>query len=506
MKKIIVIPIISLLLFFVLSSVVSAATPVISLNPASQNINVGNTFAVTLKVSDMADLGTLAADILFDGSKITYDHLAISSDLAGLNWTAEAFDCAAPSQNCKNFLVMSDSVNFLNGQADIMTIYFTAQAAGVSDFSYANKFASDSLFAEITSSWNPAAVTITVPASSAKEIASFNFIGLAPAVTGVISGTDISLTVPYGTDVTALAPTIAVSTDASVSPASGVAQNFTSPVVYTVTAADGSTKSYVVNVTIAANPNPAPTPEPVTGGAILPPWPTSYPAPTPEPQPQVVRLPSKIPQQVLGVKIASAAEIQLNQILADAIAVWSENIDTILTSSQAGARDFEQEKITADKYLANLIHDEKNFSAANIFRLNWFITYGTATTKALGAGERAGVISSYLAAFGKLPKTELEWQDAIKIANGRWPSERSAAAETKAKVSFKKIYGREPNLDNANDDAAVSIMAYGLRPSQRNTDSEKTAILSFKYFFKRAPVSAADWDAVRAIAYSGAKR
>ena len=55
---------------------------------------------------------------------------------------------------------------------------------------------------------------------------------------------------PDGTDVTALIPTIAI-TGTSVIPASGVAQNFTSPVDYMVTAADSSTQVYVVAVTIA---------------------------------------------------------------------------------------------------------------------------------------------------------------------------------------------------------------------------------------------------------------
>lgn len=105
-----------------------------------------------------------------------------------------------------------------------------------------------------------------------------------------------------------------------------------------------------------------------------------------------------------------------------------------------------------------------------------------------------------------MPKTETEWQDALKVASGRWPTEKSTAAETKAKVSLKKIYGKEANMSNQNDNAAVTIMAYGLRPSARNLASEKTAILSFKYFYKRAPTTAVDWDAVRAIAYSGAKR
>ena len=212
---------------------------------------------------------------------------------------------------------------------------------------------------------------------------------------------------------------------------------------------------------------------------------------------------AQVTPQVLGEKIY--ANSQLEQILTDTTAVWSENIDTILANIKA-ARDTNAEQTTSDKYLSNLTHNEKDFSSADANRLNWFVTYGTVGTKILGAGERAGVINSYKSAFGKLPKTESEWQDAIKIANGRWPSVKNSAAETKAKASFKKIYGREAKMDNANDNAAVTVMAYGLRPSLRNLNSEKAAILAFKYFIKRAPSTAADWDMVRATAYSGAKR
>ena len=95
-------------------------------------------------------------------------------------------------------------------------------------------------------------VTVTVAPSTAKAITAFDFNGLTPAVTGTVNeGTKtIALTVPYGTDVTALVPTIA-HTGASVSPNTGVAQNFTSPVTYTVTAADSSTQQYTVTVTVA---------------------------------------------------------------------------------------------------------------------------------------------------------------------------------------------------------------------------------------------------------------
>lgn len=87
----------------------------------------------------------------------------------------------------------------------------------------------------------------------AKAIIGFELNGITPAVTGTVdeSTKTIALTVPYGTDVAALAPTI-THTGASVSPASDAAQDFTNPVTYTVTAADDSMQQYTVTVTAAA--------------------------------------------------------------------------------------------------------------------------------------------------------------------------------------------------------------------------------------------------------------
>lgn len=85
-----------------------------------------------------------------------------------------------------------------------------------------------------------------------KAITAFNFNGLSPAVTGTITESThaIALTVPYATNVTALVPTITVSGGATVSPASGVARNFTTPQTYTVTAEDNTTQTYIVTVTV----------------------------------------------------------------------------------------------------------------------------------------------------------------------------------------------------------------------------------------------------------------
>ena len=88
--------------------------------------------------------------------------------------------------------------------------------------------------------------TITAAASSSKDITRFTLLG----VDGTINGTSITRTMPFGTSLLNMAPTI-VHTGASINPASGVVQNFSNAVQYTVTAADNSTKTYTVTVGVA---------------------------------------------------------------------------------------------------------------------------------------------------------------------------------------------------------------------------------------------------------------
>lgn len=83
-------------------------------------------------------------------------------------------------------------------------------------------------------------------AVSEKRILSFE-VGEWSATINEIEKTVI-LNLPDGTDVTHLVPTIVVSEGATVSPASGEAQDFTNPVAYTVTAQNGTTATYTVTV------------------------------------------------------------------------------------------------------------------------------------------------------------------------------------------------------------------------------------------------------------------
>ncbi|MBU0646963.1 hypothetical protein KKC67_02695 [Patescibacteria group bacterium] len=199
---------------------------------------------------------------------------------------------------------------------------------------------------------------------------------------------------------------------------------------------------------------------------------------------------------------------QITQINTNANQLHNNKLDDILLELKQ-LRDKIKEQATELKYLRNLTTGVKDLAQSAKDAINNFITYGVdANTQKLGAGERAAVINSYKSAFDKLPETEIELADVIKIANGRFPSITNDKAEKEAKDQFIKIYKRIADMNDANDSAAIKVMAYGLRQKaeNRNLNSEKTGINSFKGIYGYTPKSTEDWNAMQAITYSGAKR
>lgn len=90
-------------------------------------------------------------------------------------------------------------------------------------------------------------------ADNEKNILSFRI--EEPAVEGVINeiAKTVMLEFPAGTDVTHLVPVIEISEGATIDPASGVAQDFSVPVGYTVTAQNGTTAVYTVMATVESD-------------------------------------------------------------------------------------------------------------------------------------------------------------------------------------------------------------------------------------------------------------
>ena len=95
---------------------------------------------------------------------------------------------------------------------------------------------------------NPTVIVAELKGGPIATILDFVFPGMPEAA---ISGMSIRVKVPLSTDLTKLAPTYNTgSPRVTGKPASGSVNNFTKPQTYTITAADGSTKSYVVTVTL----------------------------------------------------------------------------------------------------------------------------------------------------------------------------------------------------------------------------------------------------------------
>lgn len=211
--------------------------------------------------------------------------------------------------------------------------------------------------------------------------------------------------------------------------------------------------------------------------------------------------------------IARAA--QITQIGLDAPNIAKSGSLAEYASNLGDTRDTVREA-NVTKNIFPKVNIDSLFNPQGLERVKGFITYGTDTTQ-IGEGERAGVLNSYIAAYGKAPSTDAEWSDLLKIASGRFPSELATKTASRSAINFQKTYGRSPRAANANDQAAMNIMQYGLLPAKtvrvvgdgvavvpnRDTAKERSAILVFKRKFGFAPVAATAWNVVRAIAYSG---
>ena len=123
-------------------------------------------------------------------------------------------------------------------EADSLT-YTLAKDKGETVKIAGNKFTMPACDVTITCKWETATTT-------AKGITSFSINGVAGAVNNTTN--TITITMPRGTDVTKLTPTISTNGVKSLTPGSGETVNFTTSVTYTATMEDGSTKTYTVTV------------------------------------------------------------------------------------------------------------------------------------------------------------------------------------------------------------------------------------------------------------------
>jgi len=206
---------------------------------ASAGTNADNSEWIVKNIDDFSNLGS--------------HNMALSSANAITEFSIANQVSSTIDANAKTIsVVMPYGVALTNLTPTITLSYgaYTIPASGVAqDFSSAFEYVAIAM----DGTANVWTVTVTnAAASNAKEIVTFSIPNQASST--IVAGTaTINVVMPAGTNLTSLTPTITLSPYATIDPASGVARNFSSAVTYTVTAQDGSTKVWTVNVSIGSS-------------------------------------------------------------------------------------------------------------------------------------------------------------------------------------------------------------------------------------------------------------
>lgn len=166
-----------------------------------------------------------------------------------INQTNQTITLTVPYQTPVTSLVATFTHSYLS----VVKVGNTNQVSGVTQNNFTNPVA----YTVVAEDGSTRVYTVTVnkaAASTEKSILTYRFAGLNPEVVAAVdqNNLEITATVPFATDVTALVATFTVSEFATVTvdgvvQVSGMTPNdFTNPVVYMVTAQDGSTQNYTM--------------------------------------------------------------------------------------------------------------------------------------------------------------------------------------------------------------------------------------------------------------------
>lgn len=216
---------------------------------ASFGTDAANSEWVVYNQNDFSFLGfhsltspdpTLTIDQPQDGSMV------YSSDV-DVSFTVANFTVGTPSSPAQGFINYS-----LDGaQADSL---FSTSAFTLNGLSLGQHSLVMWLVDAAGQALSPAvedSISFTVALNSEANIVAFHFPGQVGASMIDTSNHTITVYMPGGTDLSNLIPMIDISTGATINPASGVAQDFTVAVTYTVTAQDGTIQTWTVNVMFA---------------------------------------------------------------------------------------------------------------------------------------------------------------------------------------------------------------------------------------------------------------
>jgi predicted extracellular nuclease/sulfur carrier protein ThiS len=242
--------------------------PVAGTGATSEFTLVRKSTVITGNTDWLASAGTNADDsewIVFPQNTFEY----LGWHLAGLNDEAEILAFAVENQMGETLIdseAATITIEVLNGTnlaalipTFSLSMSATAYVDGIEQVSGTSvvNFTSSVLYTVVAEDginqkvWT---VTITEAAVSTEaEILSFAVVGQIGSSIINSQAASVEVQVVFGTDIANLVPTINISLGAIINPNSGTAQDFTNPVVYTVTAQDGvTTKDWTVTVNVAS--------------------------------------------------------------------------------------------------------------------------------------------------------------------------------------------------------------------------------------------------------------
>lgn len=215
-------------------------------NIAISSLQPQSRYYVYVVLRDQADNFSEVKRIeLNTGSTVSNSQATVSSNSYTVNDIADTISGVVYGTTLANF-----TANLTPASGASLKVY---QTDGITE---ANDLA-DGYKLTVTAGDTTTTKTYTIqvgaaPLSSAKEMTSFKIV--EPSVEGVISGNNILAVVPQGTAINNLKADFTLSANATAKIGDTVQQsgvtlnNFSSPVNYVIFAADGSSKTYTVNV------------------------------------------------------------------------------------------------------------------------------------------------------------------------------------------------------------------------------------------------------------------
>ena len=214
--------------------------------------HVVNTDAAKIAAVRLDDISLTAKSSACDITEFSFTNPAVTGSITGTNIALTV----SANTNVTNLIA-----TFTASANATVTVGSTTQTSGSTPNTFASPLTYTVTAQDGTIKTYTVTVTVSQSLSSACDITAFSFAN--PSVTGTINANNITLTVPSGTNVTNLIATFTSSAKSNVK-IGGTVQvsgttpnNFTSPLTYTVTAEDGTIKTYIVIVNISTAPSSA---------------------------------------------------------------------------------------------------------------------------------------------------------------------------------------------------------------------------------------------------------